>query len=156
MNQRAEIMADLLAQRELAVVGVSRGGKKFGNAIYTELTAKGYHMMAVHPQAPLPGVESYRSFRELPMVPGGVVVSVRPGETLKVVQQAHEAGIRRVWIQQGSATKEAIAFCRDHEMPLVSGQCILMYAEPVRSIHGVHRWVWRFLGLAPTLPARQG
>ena len=40
MTSRAAVEG-FLAQKTLAVVGVSRGGKKFGNAILKELKAKG-------------------------------------------------------------------------------------------------------------------
>ena len=50
MNTKAAV-DDFLAQRSLAVVGVSRGGKKFGNRAYRELKAKGYQLFPVHPEA---------------------------------------------------------------------------------------------------------
>jgi uncharacterized protein len=153
MSDLRKAIDDFLAQRELAIVGVSRGGKKFGNGVVKELTGLGYRMMAVHPQADeVKGVDCYPSFRALPTQPGGVILVVRPGESAKVVREAWEAGIRRVWMQQGAASPEALAFCREHEMSVVSGQCILMFAEPVRSIHRFHRWIWRLLGLIPSAP----
>jgi predicted CoA-binding protein len=42
MTSRAAV-DDFVAQRTLAVVGVSRSGKKFGNTIYRELKTRGYH-----------------------------------------------------------------------------------------------------------------
>ncbi len=50
MTSRATV-DDFLAQRSLAVVGVSRGGKKFGNMVYRELKAKGYRLFPIHPEA---------------------------------------------------------------------------------------------------------
>jgi len=42
---------DFLAQKTMAVVGVSRGGKKFGNAILKDLKQKGYRVFPVNPHA---------------------------------------------------------------------------------------------------------
>lgn len=42
---------DFIAQRSPALVGVSRQGKKFGNAVLKELTAKGYKVLPAHPVA---------------------------------------------------------------------------------------------------------
>ncbi len=37
--------------KNLALVGFSRSGKKFGNIAYKELTERGYQVYPVHPQA---------------------------------------------------------------------------------------------------------
>lgn len=49
-----------LAQPALALVGMSRSGKKFGNVAYRELTAKGYRVYPIHPAADsIDGVRCY-------------------------------------------------------------------------------------------------
>jgi predicted CoA-binding protein len=40
-----------LAENTLAIAGVSRHGKGFGNAVLKDLTAKGYEILPVHPEA---------------------------------------------------------------------------------------------------------
>jgi predicted CoA-binding protein len=42
---------DFLAQKTVAVVGVSRGGKKFGNAVLKDLKEKGYRVFPINPNA---------------------------------------------------------------------------------------------------------
>jgi hypothetical protein len=142
---------EVLAQRTLALVGVSRGGKKFGNAIYRELRGKGYKVFPVHPQAEkIEGDQCYPSFKSLPEKVGAAVICVPPAQTEQVVQQAYEAGITKVWLQQGAESYAAIRFCENHEMTTVHGQCIMMFAEPVRSFHGFHRWLWKLIGKYPS------
>ena len=46
-----QTIQEFLAQPALAVVGVSRSGKKFGNTAFRELKAKGYRVYPVHPEA---------------------------------------------------------------------------------------------------------
>lgn len=139
-----------VSQRVLAVAGASRSGKKFGNTACRELKAKGYRVYAVHPQATtIDGEPCYPSFAALPEKPGGVLVTVKPGEAERVVREAAAAGITRVWLQQGTESAEAVKFCEAHGLSVVAGECILMFAEPVGSLHGVHRWVWRILGKLP-------
>jgi len=74
---------------------------------------------------------------------------VPPAETEQVVQEAAAAGIRRVWMQQGAESEAAIRFCEEHGMSVVHGECILMFAQPVDSVHRLHRWIWRLLGKLP-------
>ena len=149
MVNRAAI-DDFIAQRKLAVVGVSRTGKKFGNRAYLELKGKGYSVYPINPNAAvIEGDRCYSSLNALPEPVDGVVVVVPPAETEKVVQDAAKAGIRRVWMQQGAASDEAVRFCEEQGISVVHGHCILMFAEPVTSFHRFHRWVWSLLGKLP-------
>lgn len=141
---------DFVAQRALAVVGVSRSGKKFGNAIYRELKAKGYRVFAVHPQAPeVEGERAYPSLTALPGAVGGVVICVPPAQAEQVVHDAAGAGIRRVWLQQGAESEAAVRFCQEQGLSVVAGECIMMSVAPVAFPHSMHRWVWRLLGKLP-------
>jgi predicted CoA-binding protein len=81
---------------------------------------------------------------------GGVLTVVPPAETEKVVAAGHEAGIARVWMQQGSESAAAIRFCEEHGIAVVHHECVLMFAEPAGWFHRVHRWVWRLLGRLPS------
>jgi predicted CoA-binding protein len=140
---------DLLNQRTWAVVGVSRGGKKFGNAASRELRKKGYRVIPVHPNAEsVDGERCYRSLSELPEQVGALLVAVPPTETEKVVRDASDVGIRRVWMQQGAESEAAIRYCNDQGMSLVHSECILMFAKPV-GVHKLHHWIWGLLGKLP-------
>jgi len=147
---KRETIDDFLAQRKLALVGMSRGGRKFGNAVYKELIAKGYEIFPVHPQVDaIDGRRCWPDLASLPPDVGGVVIVVPPDQTEKTVAAAKDAGIRRIWMQQGSQSKAAVDYCEQNGLAVVQRACILMYAEPVVSIHRVHRWLWRMIGLAP-------
>ena len=149
MNTKAAV-DDFLAQRSLAVVGVSRGGKKFGNTAYRELKAKGYRLFPVHPEAEaLEGNPCYPGLSSLPEHVGGVLVVVPPAQTEQVLRDASAANIPRVWLQQGAESEEAIRFCKEQGISVVAGECILMFAEPLRFYHKPHRWVWKLLGKLP-------
>ena len=66
-----------------------------------------------------------------------------------MVREVAEAGIKHLWIQQGAESDAAIEYCREHEINVVHGECILMFAEPVGSIHRFHRWLWGVFGKLP-------
>jgi predicted CoA-binding protein len=140
----------ILGQKTMAVVGVSRGGRKFGNMIMKDLKGKGYRVFPVNPHAEMiDGERCYPSLKDLPERPGAVITVVPPAVTEAVVQEAKAAGIKRVWMQQGSESDEAIRFCNENGIEAVHGECILMFAEPVSSIHRFHRWVWKLFGKLP-------
>ena len=141
---------EFVACRRLALAGPSRSGKKFGNRVLRELADKGYEMLPVHPRAEvIDGVQCSPRLHDIPGAVGGFVVVVPPAEAAKVVHEALEAGITRIWLQQGSESDEAVAECADRGALVVSGHCILMFAEPVRAVHRFHRLIWRLLGKLP-------
>ena len=150
MGTRAAI-DDFLAQRSLAVVGVSRSGQKFGNVAYRQLKAKGYHLTPVHPQAEtLEGDACARNLSALRTPVGGVLVVVPPQQAMEVVEQAAAAGIRRVWLQPGAESPEVIRLAEGRGLSVVAGECILMFAEPAGISHRAHRWLRGLLGRLPS------
>jgi len=142
---------EFLAQKTLAIVGVSRGGKKFGNMVLRNLTTIGYRLMPIHPEAAeVGGVKAFPSFAALPEPVGGVIVVVPPAQAAAVVQEAAAHGIRRVWLQQGAESAEAIRFCEENGISVVHGQCVLMYPKPATAwFHGLHRLISDLIGRTP-------
>ena len=148
MSSKALIDA-FLAEPALAVVGVSRSGKGFGNVAARELRRKGYRVYTVNPQADVvDGERCYRSLAALPEPVGGVLVVVPPEQGIDVVRQAAAAGITRVWLQQGAESPRLKHLCAELGLETVAGECILMFARPT-GVHKAHRWVWRMIGKIP-------
>ena len=149
MNTMQDIRG-FLAEKTLAIAGVSRDEKSMSALTFKELKNKGYTLYPVNPNAAtILGEKCYPSVAVLPGKVGGVLVFTSPAHTEKVVREAVAAGVRRVWIQQGAQSDAAVRFCVDNKLPAVAKQCILMYAEPVASIHAFHRWVKKLFGGLP-------
>jgi len=149
MNSK-KLVEDFIAQKKIAVVGVSRKKTKFGNAIYKELKQKGYNVFPINPYiTTFEGDVCYPDLLSLPEKVDAVVINVPPAQTEKVVREAKEAGINKVWLQQGSQSDEAVKFCEENGIDCVSNECILMFAQPSAFMHRVHKWVWGVLGKLP-------
>lgn len=145
-----ETILDFLAQRKLAFAGISRSPEKFSRAVYKLLKEHGYILFPINPHADnIDGDRCYHSIKELPEKVDGLILMTPPYQTEQVLQEASGLGIRRVWIQQGAETNAAIQYCEQHSINEVHGRCILMFAEPVQSLHKVHRWVWKVIGKMP-------
>ena len=63
-----------------------------------------------------------------------------------VLGDAAAAGLRNVWVQKGGESPELIHLGEELKLNLVTGKCILMYAQPVRSFHTIHRFIARVSG----------
>ncbi len=146
MTSKAAVQ-DFLSQKVLAVVGASRDPKKFGFMVYSDLKAKGYTVYPINPKAEtIAGDKCYASLADLPEKPAGVVIVTPATQAEAMVNQAAQAGIPRVWLQQGSETPAAIQFCQQNGIAAISGECIFMYAEPTAWFHRAHRFVNALVG----------
>lgn len=149
MNSK-KVVENFLAQKKIAVVGVSRTKTKFGNTIYKELKQKGYNVYAVNPHtSTFDDDPCYTNLLSLPEKVDAVIICIPPAQTEAVVEQAKEAGIYKVWMQQGSQSEAAEKFCKENGIDYISNECILMFAQPTAFIHRAHRWVWGVLGKLP-------
>jgi predicted CoA-binding protein len=136
-------------QPAIALVGISRSGKKFGNFVRRELQAKGYRVYSIHQTASeIDGVRCYAHFADLPEPVHAVLVVVPPAPAIPVVREAAAAGIHHVWLQQGAESPAVLQVCRELGLDVVAGECILMFAHPT-SYHKAHRWVNKLLGKLP-------
>ena len=84
---------NFVGQRKLAVVGVSRDTKKFGNAAYKALKEKGYQVFPINRNVQtIEGDRCYAGLDKLPEKVDGVVIVVPPAEMGKVVREVGAAG----------------------------------------------------------------
>jgi predicted CoA-binding protein len=107
----------------------------------------------VYPVNPkLAVVEERRCFSsvlELPDNAKSVVTVVPPSVTEEVLTDCFRKGVRAVWMQPGSESRKSIQLARERNVAIVHGECILMHLEPVKSVHALHRWVNKLVGLYP-------
>ncbi len=149
MTTKAAIES-VLSQKSLAVAGASRDSKKFGNTVYKELRSRGYRVFAVNPNAQvIEGDPCYPSLKALPEKVGALVAVTQPAVTGQVVREAAEMGIANIWMQPGAESPEALQFCQEHNINVVSGECIMMYLSHPAFPHNLHKFIKHALGGKP-------
>jgi len=124
-----ELIEDFINRRRWAIVGVSHNPTKFGHIIFKDLRRAGYDVQAVgRSGGELDGVPIYASLAALPERPEVVDVVVPPEQTEIVVRECAELGLRRVWLQPGAESPQAIAFCRANGIEVVfGGPCAMVH-----------------------------
>jgi predicted CoA-binding protein len=135
MPRIKEAASEFLANKRVAVTGVSRQPKNHGsNIVYKRLRERGYEVFAVNPNAD--EVEGDRCYRDLRSIPGGVdavVIATRPELAEQTMRECGELGIRHVWMHRGpgggSVSKEAAAYGRQRGIAVIDGGCPCMF-EP--------------------------
>jgi uncharacterized protein len=148
MSSKAAI-DDFLSRPAMALVGMSRGGRKFGNFAYRALKSKGYRVYPVHPHASsIDGVRCYPDFAALPEPVDNLLVIIPSKQAVTAIRNAAAVGIHHIWLQQGSESPEVLNACHELGVNVISGECILMFAKPA-GYHKVHRWINGFLSKLP-------
>ena len=139
-----------LASEKIAFAGASRNPKKFGAQVFNMLKEKGYKLFPINPHAgEIGGISCFENVKALPADCKSLLIMTKAAETDKIVADAVEKGIQNIWIQQKSETKTAVQFALDHQVNLVSGECIFMFSNPVKGFHGFHRFMKKTFGQLP-------
>lgn len=139
-----------LAQPSFVIAGVSRNPKKFGNYIYKTLQERGFNVLALNPNTDAAeGIPCYRNLESLPPGDHALIISTHKQEALDIAAKAISRGISHIWFQQGSCKAEDLKPLISADTNLIAGKCILMFAEPVNSMHKFHRTLARIFGQFP-------
>lgn len=139
-------VVEFLNAKSFALIGISRNSAKFGNTLYRELKSRGLNVIPIHPTLEtFDGDPCFKKLSDAPQKVDAVIINVSKDQVRDIVEEANQAGINQVWLQQGSETAETIQFAKSLNMNIISGKCILMYAEPVKSIHTFHRFIWKLI-----------
>jgi hypothetical protein len=150
-----ELVTDFLAQKRIAVAGVSgRNHDAPGNLIYRKLRDSGYEVYALNPNTAVAEHDRcYPDLNALPQPVDAMVITTAPETAEDLVQDCAEAGVSRVWLHrsfgQGSVSEKAVEFCRDHQMTVIAGGCPMMFCQPPDWGHRCMRWVLALSGGLP-------
>lgn len=145
---------DFLAQKRIAMVGISRERMNIGVSLLEEFTRQGYEVLPVNPKAQeIAGKHCFARVQDIHPAPDAALLLTSPSVTNGVVRDCAEAGIKKIWMYRGggkgSVSTEAVDFCRTHGMELVPGECPFMFLRPVKGVHWVHRFFRKLTGKYP-------
>src|SRR5512135_3387482 len=149
MQTMKEAATEFLANKRIAVTGVSRKGKEHGaNTVFKRLRDRGYETFAVNPNTD--EVEGARSYHDLKSIPGGVdavVIATAPGRAEGTMHECAELGIKHVWMHRsygpGSVSDTATAYGREHGITVIDGGCPCMFDPTSDFGHKIMRAIYR-------------
>jgi predicted CoA-binding protein len=135
--------SEFLAQKRIAVTGVSRSPKDHGaNVVYKRLRDRGYTVFAINPNAD--EIEGDRCYHDLTSVPGGVegvVIGTSPQNAEATMREVVDLHIGRVWMHRGpgggSVSEEAAHYGREHGVTVIDGGCPLMFDPTADTGHKI-------------------
>ena len=149
-----EAIEDFLAQKRIAMIGISRTPKDFSAALFQELERRGYDVVPVNPKASeIHGRRCFARVQEIQPPVKGALLMTKPEVTDEVVQDCAAAGIRRIWMYRaggkGAVSEKAVAFCQEHGIQVIPGQCPFMFLPKSGVVHKFHCFMRKLFGRFP-------
>ncbi len=158
MAKIEELVQTFLAQRSIAVVGVSDKRETGCNLNYKKFKANGYRVYAVNPHiSTYDGAPCYPDLNSIPEKPDAVFMLTSPKVTEQIVQQCVNLGIRHVWMHclmgtkpglgagKTSVSQSAVEICKANGIAVIPGTCPAQFLKPDFS-HGMMRRLWKAFG----------
>ena len=145
---------EFLAQRRIALVGLSRNPKDFSRMLFREMCNRGYDMVPINPAASeLEGKRCFANVQEIDPPAEAALLMTARRDAERVVRDCAKAGIRRVWLYrgagQGAVSEPAVDFCQRNGIRLVSGHCPFMFLPRASFIHQAHGVLMKLFGGYP-------
>jgi predicted CoA-binding protein len=122
-----ELIKEFMAQKKFAVIGATNNPEKYGNRIFKNLTKRGYEVYPVNPNLKeIEGTKCYPTLSDVPVKVDVVDFVVPPNVTESILKECKKLGLDNIWLQPGSESDAAIAFCRDNNFKVVYGTCVML------------------------------
>jgi uncharacterized protein len=152
------MVQDFLAQKKIAVVGVSDKRETGCNLSYKKFKENGYDVYAVNPRiSTFDGAPCYPDLKSIPQKPDAVFILASPKVTDQIVQQCVDLGVKHVWMHcmmgtkpglaggMTSVSQEAVELCKANGITVIPGSCPNQFLKPDFG-HAAMRGLWRIFG----------
>jgi uncharacterized protein len=155
MQKIKDAAAEFLANKRIAVTGVSREAKSHGsNIVYQRLRERGYEVFPVNPNTDV--VEGDACYPDLHSIPGGVdavVIGTRPELAEATMRECADLAIEHVWMHRGpgggSVSETATEYGRQHDIAVIDGGCPCMFGPTADLGHRAMRVIFTLSGNVP-------
>jgi len=144
------MVQDFLAQKKIAVVGVSDKRETGCNMAYQKFKENGYQIYPVNPTC-------YPDLKSIPDKPDAVFILANPKVTDEIVQECVDLGIKNIWMHcmmgtkpglaasMTSVSQEAVEMCKANDITVIPGSCPNQFLDPDFG-HKMMRGMWRMFG----------
>jgi len=152
------LVQNFLAQKVIAVVGVSDKRDTGANRNYKTFKEHGYQVYAVNPRIiTFDDAPCYPDLKSIPEKPDAVFMLTGPKVTEQVVQQCVDLGIKHIWMHCMMGTKPglsagstsvspaAVGTCKANGITVIPGSCPAQFLEADFG-HGLMRRLWNMFG----------
>jgi predicted CoA-binding protein len=143
MAKLETLVQDFLAQKKIAVIGVSDKRDTGCNMAYKKFQENGYQVFAVNPRiSTYEGATCYPDLKSIPQKPDAVFILTSPKVTEQIVQQCVDLGIKHIWMHcmmgtkpglaasMTSVSQSAVDLCKANGITVIPGSCPNQFLKP--------------------------
>jgi predicted CoA-binding protein len=124
MSTVNELVQDFLAQKKIAVVGVSDKRETGCNAAYKKFKQAGYTVSAVNPRlTTFEDDPCYPDLKSIPEKPDAVFILTNPKVTEEIVQQCLMGTKPGLAVGMTSVSQDAVHMCHENGITVIPGAC---------------------------------
>lgn len=158
MSKVDTLVQDFLAQKKIAVVGVSDKRETGCNMAFRKFKDAGYTVYPVNPhQETFDNQACYPDLKSIPEKPDAVFILTNPSVTEEIVEQCVDLGIKQVWMHclmgtkpglvagMTSVSQDAVQMCKENGITVIPGSCPNQYLNPDFG-HRMMRGIFRTIG----------
>ena len=152
------MVQDFLAQKKIAVVGVSDKRETGCNLAYNKFKDNGYQVFAVNPRiSEFEGAPCYPDLKSIPEKPDAVFILTNPKVTDEIVEECVDLSVKHVWMHcmmgtkpglaqsMTSVSQDAVQKARENGIQVIPGSCPNQFLKPDFG-HAMMRGMWRMFG----------
>ncbi len=158
MAKLDNMVHDFLAQKKIAIVGVSDKRETGCNLNYKKFRENGYQVYAVNPRIDsFEGDKCYPDLASIPETVDAVFILANPKVTEQIVSQCVDLGVKHVWMHcmmgtkpglaagMTSVSQSAVDMCKANGIAIIPGSCPNQFLQPDFG-HKMMRGLWRMFG----------
>jgi len=158
MTNLDNMVQDFLAQKKIAVVGVSDKRETGSNMAYNKFKENDYQVYAVNPRInEFQGAPCYPDLKSIPEKPDAVFILASPRVTDQIVQECVDLGVKHIWMHcmmgtrpglaksMTSVSQDAVQVCRENGIQVIPGSCPNQFLDPDFA-HKMMRGMWGLFG----------
>jgi uncharacterized protein len=147
-------ITEFLAQKRLAMIGVSRKPRHFSRGLFREFKKRGHECVCVNPSAfEIEGTTTYPCIQDITPRVEAAILMVPPTALEEAVHDCAETGVKRIWIVPGKDGKPVklcvLSYCESAGISVIHGVCPHMFLPNNGFPHNLHGFVMRIAGHYP-------
>jgi predicted CoA-binding protein len=117
-----------------AVVGATTNKEKYGYRVLLYLHKRGFRVVGVNPKyKEVASIACYPTIAALPDKPDVLVLVLPPVVGVKIIKEAQQAGIKKIWFQPGAESVEAQKLSKQFDININDpGSCIMIEHQALK------------------------
>ncbi len=132
-----KLIQEFLANKKLAVIGVSRNNKKWGNEMLRLFIKNNYEVYPVSNNAEqAEGIQCFKNAGELPSDVRNLIISIPKPATQKLLESIEKDRFDIIWFVYGSQNKEILDLAIQKNIRVIYGYCPMMFLNRT----GLHKF----------------